>query len=148
MQECATKYAGSVTTEATAGYSAGGPETLPEALAKAPVGLVQKDEVAASKMFEQCLDKKAGCQKDVKKWDQKRKSATVECLKEVVESKAFIQSAKSDPSANPDEHLQGCPDHGVEYCQQRKPANYFEAGMTLEQCTETCLMAECGCPLA
>ena len=36
---------------------------------------------------------------------------------------------------DPDEHLQACPDHGVEYCQARKPAEVFETGMTLEEFT-------------
>ena len=44
---------------------------------------------------------------------------------------------KSDPGSgeDPNEHLQGCPDHGVEYCQARKPAEVFETGMTLEEFT-------------
>jgi len=75
------------------------------------------------------------------KCDPKRKSVTEACLKEVVAAKSFIQAPEDE-----NEHLQGCPDHGVEYCQARKPANYFEAGMTLEQCTEACLLNECGCP--
>ena len=152
LQECSDKYVGSVTSASAAGYSAGGPKTLPEAVAKA--GLVQKDKVVSSKAFEQCLDRKAGCPKDAKKWDSKRKSVTHACLKEVLAAITtrtslrkfwLIQATKSDPG-NPDEHLQGCPDHGVDLCKSRKPAEYFEAGMTLEQCTDACLTTECGCP--
>jgi hypothetical protein len=138
LQECQDKYTGSVTAEG-AGYGSGGPETLPEAVAKA--GLLQKDNVTVAKLFEKCLDKKAGCPKDAKKWDPKRKSATVECLKEAVADKSLVQK---DHDEN-DEHLQSCPDHGVDICKSRKPVQYFESGMTLEQCTESCLMTECGC---
>jgi len=153
MQECATKYAGTVTTEEEdSSYGAGGPETLPEALAKVPpkffLQVSKMDKVAVSKSFERCLAQKAGCPKDPKKWDPKRKSVTVSCLKDVVAGKSFAQVGKEDPMEDPDEHLQACPDHGVEYCQARKPAEVFETGMTLEECTEMCIMTECGCPFS
>merc|ERR1719380_529128 len=152
MQECATKYAGTVTTEEEDTYSAGGPETLPEALAKVPptmfLQLQKMDKAQATKSFAMCLAQKAGCPKDEKKWDPKRKSVTVSCLKDVVAGKSFAQVGKEDPMEDPDEPLQACPDHGVEYCQARKPAEVFETGMTLEECTEMCIMTACGCPFA
>jgi len=152
MQECATKYAGTVTTEEEDTYSAGGPETLPEALAKVPptmfLQLQKMDKAQATKSFAMCLAQKAGCPKDEKKWDPKRKSVTVSCLKDVVSGKSFAQVGKEDPGSgeDPNEHLQGCLDHGIEYCHARKPAEVFETGMTLEECTEECLMTSCGCP--
>ena len=151
MQECATKYAGTVTTEEEdSSYGAGGPETLPEALAKVPPGFVQvakMDKAAATKSFALCLAQKAGCPKDAKKWDPKRKAVTVACLKEVAAGKSFAQVGKEVPE-DENEHLQGCVDHGVEYCHARKPAEVFETGMTLEECTEECLLTSCGCPFA
>jgi len=152
MQECATKYAGTVTTEEEdSSYGAGGPQTLPEAVmaSKLPFFLqkVNKmDKVAASKSFETCLAQRAGCPKDSKKWDSKRKSVTVSCLKDVAAGKSFVQTSVRAAPEDPDEHLQGCPDHGITYCKARKPAEVFETGMTLEECTEACLLTECGCP--
>ena len=157
MQECATKYAGTVTTEEEdSSYGAGGPETLPEALAKVPPSLLQMDKAdkaaAIKNAFGRCLAQKAGCPKKgtEKKWDPKRKSVTVSCLKDVVSGKSFAQVGKEDPGSgeDPNEHLQGCLDHGIEYCHARKPAEVFETGMTLEECTEACLMTECGCPFS
>jgi len=153
MQECATKYEGTVTTEEEdSSYGAGGPETLPEALAKVPPSLLQEskmDKAATTNAFGRCLAQKAGCPKKgtEKKWDPKRKSVTVSCLQDVVAGKSFVQVGKEAPE-DPDEHLQGCVDHGVEYCHARKPAEVFETGMTLEECAEACLMTECGCPFA
>jgi len=151
MQECATKYAGTVTTEEEeTGY--GGPETLPEALAKVPPGFLQlskMDKVQATKAFGNCLAQKAGCPKkgNEKKWDPKRKQVTVACIKDVVAGKSFAQVGKEAPT-DENEHLQGCVDHGVEYCHARKPAEVFETGMTLEECAEACLKTECGCPFS
>jgi len=155
MQECATKYAGTVTTEEEeTGY--GGPETLPEALAKVPPSgkllQVSKMDKATFANFGRCLAQKAGCPKKgaEKKWDPKRKSVTVSCMKDAMAGKSFAQVGKEDPGSgeDPNEHLQGCVDHGVEYCHARKPAEVFETGMTLEECTEACLMTECGCPFS
>ena len=155
MQECATKYADTVTTEEEAGYGAGGPETLSEALAKVPPTFFQgskMDKAAAIKSFAMCLAQKAGCPKkgSEKKWDPKRKSVTVSCLQDVAKGKSFAQVSKEDPGSgeDPNEHLQGCLDHGVDYCHARKPVEVFETGLTLEECTEACLMTECGCPFS
>merc|ERR1719238_435736 len=132
------KYEGTVTTEEEdSSYGAGGPETLPEALAKVPPGFLQEskmDKAAATKSFLACLSQKAGCPKKgtEKKWDPKRKSVTVSCLQDVVAGKSFVQVGTEAP----DEHLQGCVDHGVEYCHARKPAEVFETGMTLEESTK------------
>merc|ERR1719453_84059 len=141
MTECHEKYAATITTE---------PEELLQS---------NKQKFTAPDSLMACLEAKVPkekggkCQKN-KNWSPQRAKATRGCAKKALQSfvqedpRSVASSANEDfdPMADPHHIKHGCPDT-LDYCEQRKPVEVFETGMTLMECTEICLKESCGCPM-